>query len=84
MEFLIILTILTVGILNVGCFLIGVKVGQKVVKGEEIELPSFNPMKAYRETQERRQAEKTAARVDTILQNIDNYDGTSAGQKDVM
>lgn len=84
MEFLIILTIMTVGILNVGCFLIGVKVGQKVVKGEEIELPSLNPMKAYRETQERRQAEKEADKLDTILQNIETYDGTSAGQKDVM
>lgn len=79
-----ILIILTVSILNVGCFLIGVKVGQKVVKGEEIELPTLNPMKAYRETQERRQAEKTAARVDAILQNIDNYDGTGMNQKDVF
>ena len=84
MEFLIILTILTVGILNVGCFLIGVNVGQKVVKGEEVELPSLNPMKAYREAQDRKQAKKEADRIDTILQNIEAYDGTSAGQKDVM
>ena len=84
MEFLIILTILTVGILNVGCFLIGVNVGQKVVKGEEVELPSLNPMKAYREAQDRKQAKKEADRIDTILQNIESYDGTSAGQKDVM
>ena len=55
-----------------------------MVKGEPIELPTLNPVKVYKETQERRQAEKVAARVDTILHNIDNYDGTSAGQKDVM
>ena len=70
-------------LLNVVCFLIGVKVGQKVVKGEPIELPSVNPMKAYRESQDRKQAEREADKLGTILANIEAYDGTSAGQKDV-
>jgi hypothetical protein len=78
------LLILAVGTLNVVCFLIGVKTAQKVNKGEDIELPTLNPMKAYRELQDRKQAEKEADRLDTILQNIEAYDGTSAGQKDVM
>ena len=80
----IILTILVVGTLNVACFFVGAKVGQKVVKGEEIELPSLNPMTAYREAQDRKQAEREAEKLDTIMQNIETYDGTSAGQKDVM
>lgn len=71
-------------LLNVVCFLIGVKVGQKVVKGEEIELPTINPMKAYREAQERKQAEREVETFNTILHNVDVYDGTSIGQKDVM
>ena len=79
-----IIMILIVGTLNVVCFFIGAKVGQKVVKGEEIEIPSLNPMKAYREAQDRKQAEREADRLDTIMQNIEAYDGTSAGQKDVM
>lgn len=79
-----ILIILTVGILNIGCFFIGAKVGQKVVKGEPIEIPSLNPMKAYREAQERKEAEREADKLDTILQNIEAYDGTGAGQKDVV
>lgn len=79
-----IVLILTVSILNVGCFLIGVKVGQKVVKGEEVELPSLNLMKAYREAQNRREAEREANKQNLIMHNIENYDGTSAGQKDVM
>ena len=79
-----IIMILIVGTLNVVCFFIGAKVGQKVVKGEEIELPSLNPMKAYREAQDRKQAEREADRLDTIMQNIEAYDGTTAGQKDVM
>lgn len=79
-----ILTILVVGTLNVVCFFIGAKVGQKVVKGEPIEIPSLNPIKAYREAQGRREAEREANRQDLIMQNIEAYDGTSVGQKDVM
>lgn len=79
-----IILILVVGTLNLACFLCGAKVGQKVVKGEAIELPSLNPMKAYREAQDRKQAEREANRQDLIMQNIEAYDGTSVGQKDVM
>ena len=79
-----IILIFVVGILNIGCFLIGAKVGQKVVKGEPIEIPSLNPMKAYREAQDRKQAEREANKQDLIMQNIETYDGTSAGQKEVM
>ena len=78
-----ILTILVVGTLNVVCFLFGAKVGQKVVKGEAIEIPSLNPMSAYREHQDKREQERVQERVDTIRQNIDAYDGTGNGQKDV-
>ena len=79
-----ILLIITVGILNVGCFFIGAKVGQKVVKGEAIEIPSLNPIKAYREAQDRKEAEREADRLETIMQNIEAYDGTGANQKDVV
>ncbi len=78
-----ILIILTVGALNAVCFLIGAKVGQKVSKDEPIEIPSFNPLKAYREAQDRREAEREQDKLDTILQNIEAYDGTGARQKDV-
>lgn len=79
-----ILTILVVGTLNAVCFFIGAKVGQKVVKGEPIELPSIDPMKSYREKQDRKQAEREVETFNTILHNVDVYDGTSMGQKDVM
>lgn len=78
-----ILLILVVGTLNAVCFFIGAKVGQKVVKGEPIEMPSFNPMRAIREAQDKREAEREQNKLDTIMQNIEAYDGTSAGQKDV-
>lgn len=79
----IIITILLVSTLNVVCFFIGAKVGQKVVKGEPIVLPTLDPMKAIRVHQDRRQAEREADKVETIMHNIDVYDGTGMGQKDV-
>lgn len=68
---------------NIACFLIGAKVGQKVVKGETIETPTVNPMKAIREHREQKEAEMERDRIETILRNIDNYDGTNYGQEDV-
>ena len=68
---------------NILCFMVGAKVGQKVVKGEEVKLPSVNPMKAYREHEARKEAEYEQSKLDTILGNMECYDGTSNGQKDV-
>lgn len=68
---------------NIACFVIGAKVGQKVVNQEKIELPTINPMKAYQEHQARKEAEMEKNKIDTILRNIDNYDGTGYGQEDV-
>lgn len=76
-------TILAFGFVCLACFLMGAKVGQTVSKGEEIKLPSVNPMEAVRAHQDRKQADIEKDRIATILSNIDNYDGTSYGQKDV-
>lgn len=78
-----ILSILVVGTLNIACFFIGAKVGQKVVKGEPIVLPSLNPIEAIKEHSSRREAERQAERDETILRNIERYDGTPFGQEDV-
>lgn len=78
---LIIATVCT--LLNVMCFVIGAKVGQKVVKGEPIELPQINPVEAIREQKQKRAEERKQRRLDTILQNIDSYNGTSNGQREV-
>lgn len=78
-----ILTILAVGALNIACFFIGSKLGQTVARGEKIETPSVNPMKAIRENRERKEERAKKDRIDTIMRNIENYDGTSSGQEDV-
>ena len=77
------LTILSVGLICLSCFLMGAKVGQTASNGEPIETPKVNPMKIYREREAKRAAQKEEERIDTILQNIEGYDGTSRGQKDV-
>ena len=78
-----ILLAITVGALCIGCFLIGAKVGQTVSKGESIELPSADPFEAYRKREARKEARAEQERVETILYNVDNYDGTERGQKEV-
>jgi hypothetical protein len=77
------LLLLVMGATNILCFIVGARVGQKVTKGEEVELPSVNPMEAIREHQEKKEAQREQDRMDTILRNIEGYDGTSYGQEDV-
>lgn len=78
------LLILITGTLEAVCFYIGAKVGQKVAKGEDIEIPiPKSPMQIIRETQDRKTAEREQTKMDAILQNIENYNGTSIGQRDV-
>ena len=68
---------------NILCFMIGAKVGQTVAKGESVEMPNLNPMEAIREHKSKQEAEREQERIDVIMQNIESYDGTSIGQKDV-
>ena len=75
--------IISIGIMNILCFFIGAKVGQKVIKGEELEIPKIEPIKAIREHNEKQEILKLQEKERIISENIDNYDGTSLGQKDI-
>lgn len=80
------LLLLTMGAMCILCFIVGARVGQKAVRGEEIKVPTVTiptPAEAYREREARREAQREADRMATILENIERYDGTSAGQTDV-
>lgn len=77
------LSLAIMGAACIACFLIGAKVGQTVSKGEEIKVPTVNPFKAYREHEAKKEAEAAQSRLDTIMQNIESYDGTGTGQRDV-
>ena len=71
------------GAVNIACFIIGAKVGQAVSKGETIETPTINPMQIYREHEAKREAQKEQEQIETIMRNIERYDGTSSGQEEV-
>lgn len=79
-----ILLVIAVGAMCIGCFVIGAKVGQTVSKGETLELPSANPFDAYRKNEARKMAQEERDRINTILRNVDNYDGTGRGQEEVV
>lgn len=81
METVLILAV--AGAVNVLCFVMGVKTAQKVEKGEEVQIPIPTPIKAVSTREERREAKAEQDRIETILHNIENYDGTGIGQKDV-
>lgn len=86
MEYFIILAFLVlVGIQNLICMIIGLKVGLALSNGESFSLP--NPIQEYADQQAKRQAKKEAKaeqdKIETILKNIENYDGTGFGQMDV-
>ena len=54
-----------------------------MAKGERITAPSIDPLKVLREREARKEAEAKQDTVNTILENIERYDGTARGQKDV-
>lgn len=78
-----ILLALTVGALCIVCFFIGAKVGQTVAKGEDIKMVIPKPFEAARERNDKKEAEREQERIDTIMRNIERYDGTSRGQEEV-
>lgn len=77
------LLILAIGFVCMACFLMGARVGQATSKGEKVELP-ITPMLSAKERQAKQEAELEQNRLNTILENIERYDGTSAGQKEVQ
>ena len=69
-------------VLNILSFTIGARIGQKIVKGQEVKIiPS--PIQVINELKEEKNQAKEQERNKVIAENIDNYDGTSIGQKDV-
>ena len=84
MDYLVILLLIfATGLLCLVCFVAGARVGQKVVKGEPIELPTINPLEIHREREAKKEAAREQDRIATIMSNIESYDGTGHGQKDV-
>lgn len=80
-----VLIILVVCIVNILCFYIGARIGQKIIRDEEVTLP--NPVREVQEQvqeyREKRKAKEEQDQLDVILANIERYDGTGYGQQEV-
>jgi hypothetical protein len=65
-------------------FIYGIKIGQKINKDEKIVK---GPIESFKEHREVKQFEKNLEKENTLNEineyNIDNYDGTGLGQKEL-
>ena len=77
------LLLMVMGLTNIACFMIGAKVGQQVSRGETVKTPTVNPVQAIKERRAMNEAQMEQDRQETILRNIEVYDGTGYGQEDV-
>ena len=71
------------GIFIIVAYTLGLKNGQKLKNNEEIKIPEINPVKIVRNEIETFEQKKKQDAYDTMMANIDNYDGTGLGQKDI-
>ena len=65
-------------------FVIGAMIGQRTQKGKDI---TINPVKAIKEeikeSKEKKQEDLKIRQMNTMLKNIDNYDGSGMGQTEI-
>lgn len=66
---------------NIIAFFIGAKVGQKVSRQEEIKIP--NPITVVNDYKEDKKRRKEQEELEIMKYNIDIFDGTGLGQKDI-
>ena len=71
------------GVFIILAYTLGLKNGQKLKNNEEIKMPEINPIKIVRNEIDAFEQRKKQDVYDTIMANIDNYDGTGLGQKDI-
>lgn len=79
-----VLLVITIGLTNVFCFILGAKVVEKVYNNQPIEI---NPIKAVNkaitEHKETKAKEAEDEYYEAIMHNIDNYTGDSIGQVEI-
>lgn len=71
------------GVFIILAYTLGLKNGQKLKNNEEIKIPEINPVKIVRNEIETFEQKKKQDAYETMMANIDNYDGTGLGQKDI-
>lgn len=77
------LIILATGAVCIASFFIGSRIGAVREKAPQAERPSVDPLKHILDRQERKKAKANMERYEALMRNIEAYDGTSEGQKDL-
>jgi len=72
-----------VGVFIIVSYSLGLKNGQRLSKNEEVVVPNVNPIKAIADEKERYEERKKQEIQEINSYNIDHYDGTGLGQKDI-
>lgn len=78
-----IILILITSISNIICFFLGAKIGQKAINNEPIKMEIKSPIEKIREHENKKEIDKQQEIEEIIAHNIDVYDGTGIGQKDI-
>ena len=81
METIILCTLFGVFILL--AYTLGLRNGQKVSNNEEIKMPELNPVTVISNEIEKHEDRKKQEAYEIMMSNIDNYDGTGLGQKEI-
>ena len=84
---MIILLIITVSVINIACFLIGAKIGTgKEVKSPAVIYRDHKEKKTERIESEREleEAKREIEKLEAIERNLERYNGTGAGQEDIV
>ena len=76
--------LIILGVFIIISFVLGVYIGQKLSNKEKIKI---NPVEIIQDAKETHQLKKEITKenekIDTELYNIENYDGTGLGQKEI-
>ena len=76
------LLIAVVSGMNLLCVLVGARIRQKVDRGEALKVSTL--AEAVKERKQQEQRDREMEILEAQLQNIDIYDGTSNGQKEIL
>ena len=71
------------GLIIMASYTLGLRNGQKLAKKEEIIMPDVNPVSIVNKQIEKHEIKKEQDLLNIMMDNIDNYDGTGAGQKEL-
>lgn len=75
------------GLIIMASYTLGLRNGQKLSKKEEITMPDVNPVsivnKQIEKHEIKHEIKKEQELLNIMMDNIDNYDGTGTGQKEL-